>query len=230
MHVEKDGAMLIRPRLFEWLRRYQLPLVVVLVFLFVSVKFLEASWLLAEFLLLVLLFLLLWKLPQWQVADIKEAKDRIDLESKTRQTMAQILGGAALLVGLYFTSQTLHTTQQGQITDRFTKAIDQLGQDKLAVRLGGIYALERIARDSEYDRGLVIEVLTSFVREQTQGRFDTSRSLFSVLLLRDDQEVSIPPADIQAILTVLGRRTYGKEGNQPLDLSRSQLRHPDTRL
>jgi hypothetical protein len=34
-------------------------------------------------------------------------KDRIDLESKSRQTLAQILGGAALLVGLYFTSQTL---------------------------------------------------------------------------------------------------------------------------
>jgi len=33
--------------------------------------------------------------------------------------LAQILGGAALLVGLYCTAQTLRTTQEGQITDRF---------------------------------------------------------------------------------------------------------------
>ncbi|MGH3218423.1 MAG: hypothetical protein ACRDPY_06785 [Streptosporangiaceae bacterium] len=34
------------------------------------------------------------------------------------------------------------------MTDRYTKAIEQLGHDKLDVRIGGIYALERIARDS----------------------------------------------------------------------------------
>jgi hypothetical protein len=64
---------------------------------------------------LVFLFfwLFLWKLPQWQVAAVPEMKDRIDLESKSRQTLAQILGGAVLLVGLYFTSQTLRTTQEG---------------------------------------------------------------------------------------------------------------------
>ena len=34
------------------------------------------------------------------------------------------------------------------MTDRYTKAIEQLGSDKLDVRIGGIYALERVARDS----------------------------------------------------------------------------------
>src|SRR6266487_3754656 len=91
-------------------------------------------------LVFLLFWLLLWKLPQWQVTYVFNVKDRVDLESKARQTMAQILGGAALLVGLYFTSQTLQVSQQGQITDRFTKAIDQLGKNTLAVRLGGIYA------------------------------------------------------------------------------------------
>jgi hypothetical protein len=119
-------------------------------------------------LIFLLFWLLLWKLPQSQVAAVPEIKERIDLESKSRQTIAQILGGAALLVGLYFTSQTLRTTQEGQITDRFTKAIDQLGKDTLAVRLGGIYALERIARDSESDYRAVMEVLTAFVRESAR--------------------------------------------------------------
>src|SRR5215510_9744868 len=79
-------------------------------------------------LVFLLFWFLLWKLPQWQVAAVPEIKDRIDLESKSRQTLAQILGGAALLVGLYFTSQTLRTTQEGQITDRFTKRLTNLGK------------------------------------------------------------------------------------------------------
>jgi hypothetical protein len=37
--------------------------------------------------------------------------------------------------------ETLELTRRGQVTERFTKAVDQLGQvgeDKLAIRLGGI--------------------------------------------------------------------------------------------
>jgi len=48
--------------------------------------------------------------------------------------------------------RTLETTREGQITERFTRAIDQLGHAHLDVRLGGIYGLERIARDSPDNR------------------------------------------------------------------------------
>jgi hypothetical protein len=59
-------------------------------------------------------------------------------------------------------------TEQGQITDRFSRAIDQLGQegtDKLDLRLGGIYGLERIMRDSSADEPAIVEVLCAFVRD-----------------------------------------------------------------
>jgi uncharacterized protein YjbI with pentapeptide repeats len=165
-----------------------------------------------------LFWLLFLKLPRRQVRYVFDVKERVDLELKARQTMAQIVGGAVLLVGLYFTSQTLRTTQEGQITDRFTKAINQLGKNDLAVRLGAIHALERIARDSEYDHWAVMEVLTAFVREQPY------RSLFS-RFFPEKPEVSKLPADMQAILTVLGRRirTYGKGESERLDLSGVQL-------
>jgi uncharacterized protein YjbI with pentapeptide repeats len=42
--------------------------------------------------------------------------------------------------------EQLQIAQRGHITERFTRAIDQLGHAQLDVRLGGIYALERIAR------------------------------------------------------------------------------------
>src|SRR5215216_7373706 len=72
-------------------------------------------------------------------------------------TLAQILGGAALLSGLYFTWRTLQVNREGQITERYTRAIDQLGKTDdqghrvFEIRVGGIYALGRIARESEED-------------------------------------------------------------------------------
>jgi hypothetical protein len=125
-----------------------------------------------------LFWLLIWKLPQWQVTYVFNAKDRLDLELKSRQISLQmvglvgeLIGGVALLGSFYFTAttlrisqETLRTTQQGQITERFTKAIAYLGdKERLMIRLGGIYALERIARDSEYDYELVIGVCSGYV-------------------------------------------------------------------
>ena len=64
--------------------------------------------------------------------------------------------------------RTLDLTEQGQVTDRYTKAIEQLGSDKLDVRIGGIYALERVARDSARDHPAVMEVFTAFIREHSR--------------------------------------------------------------
>jgi hypothetical protein len=57
------------------------------------------------------------------------------------------------------------------VTDRYTKAIEQLGSGKLDVRIGGIYALERIAHDSPRDHPAVLEVLAAFVREHSHGQW-----------------------------------------------------------
>ena len=51
------------------------------------------------------------------------------------------------------TANSRHTAQteadlQRRVTESFSKAIEQLGSDKLEVRLGGIYALERISQES----------------------------------------------------------------------------------
>lgn len=50
------------------------------------------------------------------------------------------------------------------ITERFSKAIEHLGSEKLHIRLGGIYSLERIAKDSKRDYSTVIEVLRTFIQ------------------------------------------------------------------
>jgi pentapeptide repeat protein len=179
------------------------------------------------------LYVLLWKVPKWQVAGVDNEKDRVTAESAFRQTLAQMLGGAALLGGLYFTAQTLWVSQQtlqlsqdGQITDRFTKAIEQLGKGTLAVRLGGIYALERIAKDStEKDHWTVMEVLTAFVREHAPLQEQPEEEAARAGEVRENQPRSVPPTDIQAVITVLGRRllTFGRGESEELNLRRTNL-------
>ena len=92
--------------------------------------------------------------------------------SKHYQAFAPIF---ALAAGLAIAGVTLmrHFAQteadrQRRITESFSKAIEQLGSDKLEVRLGGIYALERISQESPQDHWTVMENLTAFVRERTR--------------------------------------------------------------
>lgn len=193
---------------------------------------------------------MLWKLPQWQIRkyrsrfnpeDIEklEPKDRIQLEkdllttqNTLRTTLAQILGGLFVLVGLYSTwesirisQENLKITEEGKITDRFSKAVEMLGSTNLDVRLGGIYALERIASDSPKDHWTAIEVLTAFIREHAKISDQTSTSsntavdakrkdLMSRITIREILAASIDstaPSDIQAALTALGRRKFSND-------------------
>lgn len=55
--------------------------------------------------------------------------------------------------------------QQGQLADRYTKAIDQLGSGKSSVRIGGIYALAQTVRDEQEYGATVHLVLNSYVRD-----------------------------------------------------------------
>ncbi|MBM7774369.1 uncharacterized protein YjbI with pentapeptide repeats [Actinokineospora baliensis] len=106
--------------------------------------------------------------------------------------------------------------EQGQFTDRYTKAVEQLdrtGADHLQSRLGAVYALERLARDSPRDQPSVIEVLSAFVRT-TSPR------------LAPAECPDLPPAaDIQAALTVLGRRDTKFDQTTRIDLNSTCLRN-----
>ena len=93
-----------------------------------------------------------------EIHALHDVKDRVAAEDSLAKTVLQVLGGTVVLVGLYFTSRTLQVSQQGQITDRFNDAIEHLGEQALAVRLGGIYALARIAADSEPDAVVIVAV------------------------------------------------------------------------
>jgi uncharacterized protein YjbI with pentapeptide repeats len=131
-------------------------------------------------------------------------------DSDTQVAGATLLGGLVVAAG---TARTIHVTREGQITERFSKAIAQLGSDVDDVRLGAIYALERIARDSRRDHGAVLEVLTAYVRKRAHWPAEWPSSA-------TPRE---PENDVQAALAVLGRRWVRKREHR-LDLRRTDLR------
>jgi hypothetical protein len=169
----------------------------------------------------VLLVLILWIFPHLQLkfskADI-EGKDRIELKNKLRLTLAQILGGAFILGGLFFTWQSLSVSKEGQITERFTRAINQLGDEELQIRLGGIYALERIAKDSKRDHWPIMEILTAYIRTRAPWPAETREKKE----IQSDKKTTTP--DILAILTVIRRRTHTYPEEGILMLANTDLR------
>jgi hypothetical protein len=154
------------------------------------------------------LFVFIW-LPQILVADadFTLASKRIEAENDVRTTGLQFLGGAVLALGALFTGITVVYNRESQLTERFTRAIDQLGHDAADIRMGGIYALERIARDSRRDHAPVIEILITYVRENAR--------------LRGNRGWEKVPPDIQAALTVIGRRMTSRE-RKPLEINLSE--------
>jgi uncharacterized protein YjbI with pentapeptide repeats len=210
----------------------------------------------AEVVLFLLVFGLIWYLSPIFSAErslsISQRKNLVEGLASVVQAVAVLVAGVVGLTGLYFTRQTLLNNQnaqilnrentqrtlelseQGQITDRFTRAIDQLGatdddgNPRLEVRLGGIYALERIDKESpeRVYHAMVMEVLTAYVRENAPWPPKTSRlpkggpimqsgSAVQDSASKESTEVSTGSeqgsqrrrsTDIQAILEVLKRR------------------------
>jgi hypothetical protein len=116
--------------------------------------------------------------------------------------------------------RTVELTEQGQVTDRYTKAIEQLGSDKLDVRIGGIYALERIAHDSPRDHPTAMEVLAAFVREHSREQWPKPEPHAES---SGTQPRRMTRPDVQAAITVIGRRNSTHDSGA-LDLSNAYLR------
>src|ERR1039458_1521742 len=161
-------------------------------------------------------------IPQLQAARSRglTPENQFERENEARKTLSQIVGGILLLAGLYSSMQNLAlqteslvSTREGQITDRFTKAIEQLGatdvtgRPKMEVRLGAIYALERIARDSERDHWPIMEVLMAYVRREPSPSKDAAQIGKQAIGTKAHPIENPDPrplrADYMAILTVI---------------------------
>jgi hypothetical protein len=179
------------------------------------------------------LFVLKW-LPEWLTNDDLTGTARAEDEGRNRTAVLATIAGMIAIAGAVFTGLSYRLNRAGQITERFTRAIDQLGaidesgKPKIDVVLGGIYALERIAKDSRDDHPQVVEVLTAYVREHARYKpAEPQAPTTSGQEVQDDVATIHrgPPlaTDIQAAMDVLARRDITQDRNR-LNLAGTDLR------
>jgi uncharacterized protein YjbI with pentapeptide repeats len=139
--------------------------------------------------------LLIWQIPKWQLKITKNndsGEKHINLENELRKTVAQIFGGLLVLIGLYFTYEQLvaarvsiQVSQQTQLTDEYSKAVEQLGNNSSQIRLGGIYALQRLEENSDTYTSIVKNVLSMYIRQKSKlpdsSKFDEIQAALTVI-------------------------------------------------
>ncbi len=170
----------------------------------------------------------------YSIIFLLEWKDRTtptsaNIQNFTFNLLGIIISGTGTLFGVYWTvrqaneskrqndvtQRQAHTTEQWQITDRISKATEALGKNNndgnplVEPRLGALYALERIAKDSIRDHVGIMEILCAYIRYNSPDM---------------DNGLRPPPLreDIQAALIIIGRRENWPEGTKRLDIEKQQ--------
>ena len=172
----------------------------------------------------------------------------IDMGKNPWSLITGLAAAPALLLTWYWRDQAkrkdieqkdkdIEIAQESQLTERFATAVKLLGDDKRSICLGGIYALERLAKDSINDHWSIMETLSAFIRDnaswppaenedETEEAKDTTES--STPAPKKDSETKTSRITIQAALSVIGRRSkegieYEEEHSYQIDLSKSDL-------
>lgn len=160
--------------------------------------------------------LVLWALPAALTRHPSHgltAAERLKAVNDVRAPLVAFLVAVGAAGTLWFTAWTYALNREGHVTDRYTKAVGQLGDASSPVRIGGVYALERIGNDSSKDRTTIIYVLGAFIRERSK----------ETRARQDD-----PAEDVKAALRVAGRLlpiTDAKLNLRDTDLRDTDLSH-----
>jgi hypothetical protein len=156
-------------------------------------------------------------IPEWLGdTDGLTPNEQATERGRVRAGLLTFLAGSIAVVGAVYTARTFALNRRGQVTERFTRAVDQLGSDNPDVRLGGIYALDRLARESVDDHGPIMEILMAFVRTRSpwpptpDGRRKPDKA-------KRPEDPPPAPVDVRAALNVLRRRRVSQDAHQLID-------------
>lgn len=138
-------------------------------------------------------------------------------EESIRQAMLWSLGGIIATVSLWFTYQKNRLEQDADWTRRYAEAVAQIGDKNESVRIGGLYALGRIAEDAPRDRSMIMRVLASFIRNPPSETAPASPS---------EEIKPISPA-VAAAVEVLSELSKLESPPQGLNLRKANLRDAD---
>ena len=160
-----------------------------------------------------------WLLPRLQVrrwsAQGVVGKDLADVENDTRGTLVQLVGGVALLATFAATwmqiadarrasDRSLRVTEQGQVTDRLSRAVEELGSTTPSVHIGGIYSLGSVSEDSPRERAPIAQILFAYLHENdARLAVDPLADSVGVRARACAYVWMIPADDVQAVMRVL---------------------------
>jgi hypothetical protein len=100
-----------------------------------------------------------------------------------------ILGGMRVVAAnrqAHAAQRQAELARRGHVAELFNRAVGQLDDEKLQIRLGAIYTLRQIAHDFPDLAGAVLELLNVYMRENAVGYGDAD-----------------PPPDVQEIMRIL---------------------------
>jgi hypothetical protein len=184
----------------------------------------------------ILLLAPVWLHPPLSRADlqgISSPQERItlqqaqgNLQDETRAVLLQAFGGLVLIGGAFGTWRQVQISRHGQITERLTRAVDQLAGPSMDVRIGGIYALQRVAKNSVEDRQAVTSILAAFVRTHAPwtAPWPSSHDHETLAANVGPPWTGTTAGDVQIALYVLASRPRLGESNRPF-LSFADLRN-----
>ena len=113
------------------------------------------------------------------------------------------------------------TEKEKNVTDAFAKSVELLGNESIAVRQGGIYALGRIAGDNPELHPMIMDIVASYIRQESLDSFN-SRLQEEGTGNKDEliKELSSKPVsmDIEAAVAVIRQRN--RENDKPPEKSR----------
>ncbi|TCO59390.1 pentapeptide repeat-containing protein [Actinocrispum wychmicini] len=144
----------------------------------------------------------------------------LQLQSSFRAVLIQIVAGLAVVSAAALAwRQYLHTRREAvrQRQEKrqdfhlnlFGEALESLGADAPGLRIGGIYALSRLAEISSSYRSACADVLSTFIRTKSPWPPSSPRPGESEIMLAETgRSLRDYDPDVQTALTVLGKHTY----------------------
>ncbi|MEU6674542.1 pentapeptide repeat-containing protein [Streptomyces sp. NPDC046925] len=134
-----------------------------------------------------------------------------------RLAVVQVIAAIGAGIALSYTARTFRLSRRGQVTDRFTKALERLSSDEPYVRIGGILAMEQIVQDAPEQSGHAARVLNSFVRKHAPA---SSTEVLAASQLPEQPKEEVQEA-LRALTAAALRRGHHRD---PVDLSNLHLK------
>jgi hypothetical protein len=141
----------------------------------------------------------LWEAPNWLHAQGSQSEyyDR---------TLVLSAGTAIVVIcGLLYTSRNYWLSRRGQVSDRFSQALERLGSQETFVRIGGINALSQIMHDSPRDQSDVVGVLTAFISCRVPRQIEPVDTRFYKI---DPKVISANARTVEADVQACAARKY----------------------